>query len=136
MIACPRCRSGLVGSTPSLTRSRRPSASFACSSASLMIWAAPCFRMERASSGCINSARRGCSRKLLTLVQQLAHLLDRERFVLGAQRFLAFALLEERPVAGVLANRCGLAALRRDTRACGRRWCHDQAIVFRRQGPR
>src|SRR5205823_9162583 len=45
--------SGLVGSTPSLTRNGRPSASFWPSSASLMICALPCLRKERASSGCM-----------------------------------------------------------------------------------
>src|SRR3954470_13319623 len=131
IIEWPRCRSGLVGSTPSLTRSGRPRASFARNSASLMICAAPCLRIERASSGCMVRGVSFVAGKLLTLVQQFAHLLDRERFVLGLQRFLAFALPEERPVAGIIAHCSGFAALRRDPGARGDGRRCDYRIGFR-----
>ena len=52
--------SAVVGSTPSLTRRGRPSASFSRSSASLMICAAPFFRNAKASSG---RMIRNCSRR-------------------------------------------------------------------------
>src|SRR3954470_14808963 len=119
IIEWPRCRSGLVGSTPSLTRSGRPRPSFARNSASLMIWAASCLRIERASSGCMVRGVSFVAGKLLTLVQQFPHLLDRERLVLGLERFLAFALPEERPGARGVAHCSGFGALWRDPRARG-----------------
>jgi ribonuclease P protein component len=41
---CPRCKSGEVGSTPSLTRRARPSSSLAFSSVSVINWEPPRFR--------------------------------------------------------------------------------------------
>src|SRR4030095_16594455 len=94
------CRSG--GSTPSLTRSGRPSASFSRSSLSLMICVEPCFNNARASSGCMipsqNSAPVSAGRALLVFVQQLAHLLDRERLVFSVERLLICALVQKGPV--------------------------------------
>src|SRR6266545_5660467 len=91
--------SEVVGSTPSFTRSGRPSASFARSSSSLMICAAPCFKNARASSGCMIDHRIAHrARALLVFVQQLAHLLDRERRILPVERLLTFTLIKERPV--------------------------------------
>src|SRR6266481_7209089 len=94
--------SDVVGSTPSLTRNGRPSASFSRSSPSLMICAEPCFSDARASSGCMiplqNSAPASPGRGLLVFVQQLAHLLDCERLVLSVERLLIFALVQKGPV--------------------------------------
>src|SRR5205814_1855082 len=82
----------VVGSTPSFTRKGRSSASFSRSSLSLMICAEPCFNNARASSGCMirsqNSAPASAGRALLVFVQQLAHLLDRERLVVSVERLL------------------------------------------------
>src|SRR6266581_4108749 len=94
----------LVGSTPSFTRSGRPSASFSHSSFSLMICAAPCFKNARASSGCmINHRIANRAGPLLVFVQQFAHLFDRERFILPCQRLLTFTFVQERPVLCVRA---------------------------------
>src|SRR5260370_11759759 len=94
--------SDVVGSTPSLTRNGRPSASFSRSSPSLMICAEPCFSDARASSGCMiplqNSAPASPGRALLVFVQQLAHLLDRERLVLSVERLLICAFVQKGPV--------------------------------------
>src|SRR5260370_6639436 len=93
--------SDVVGSTPSLTRNGRPSASFSRSSPSLMICAEPSFSDARASSGCMiplqNSAPASPGRALLVFVQQLAHLLDRERLVLSVERLLICAFVQKRP---------------------------------------
>src|SRR4030095_14896487 len=91
--------SEVVGSTPSFTRSGRPSASFARRSSSLMICAAPCSKNARASSGCmINHRIAHPARALLVFIQQLAHLLDRERRILPVERLLTFTLIKEGPV--------------------------------------
>src|SRR4029450_1177034 len=91
--------SELVGSTPSLTRRGRSSASFSRSSSSLVICVAPCFNNARASSGCmINHRIAHRARALLVFVQQLAHLLDCERRILPVKRFLTFTLIKEGPV--------------------------------------
>src|SRR5258705_946127 len=91
--------SEVVGSTPSFTRSGGPSASFASSSSSLMICAAPGFKNARASSGCmINHRIAHGARALLVFIQQLAHLLDRERRILPIKRLLTFTFLKEGPV--------------------------------------
>src|SRR4030095_420387 len=96
--------SEVVGSTPSFTRSGRPSASFSRSSFSLMICAAPCFKKPRASSGCmINHRIANRAGPLLVFVQQLAHLFDCERFILPRQRLLALTFVQERPVLCVRA---------------------------------
>src|SRR4029453_8132971 len=119
--------SEVVGSTPSLTRSGRPSASFARSSSSLMICAAPCFKNARASSGCmVNQRIAHQARALLVLIQQLAHLLDRERRILPVKRLLTFTFVKERPVlrvrtAGDLFVRLrGVAATARRASRIGR----------------
>src|SRR6266576_2052122 len=91
--------SGVVGSTPSFTRSGRPSASFSRSSFSLTICAAPCLKNARASSGCmVNHRIAHQAGALLVFVQQLAHLLDCERRILPVERLLTFTLIKERPV--------------------------------------
>src|SRR5438094_7775379 len=67
-----------------------------------MICAEPCFNNARASSGCMirsqNSAPASRGRALLVFVQQLAHLLDRERLVLSIERLLICALVQKGPV--------------------------------------
>src|SRR5437879_13442143 len=89
--------SEVVGSTPSFTRNGRPSASLLRSSSSLMIWAAPCFKNARASSGCMFKDKIAHpASALLVFVQQFAHLLDRERRILMVGRFLTLALVQER----------------------------------------
>src|SRR5919198_2256848 len=91
--------SEVVGSTPNFTRSGRPSASFWRNSSPLMICAAPVLNSARASSGCMIKHRIAhpvCA--LLVFVQQLAHLVDRERRVLPVERLLAFTLIQKRPV--------------------------------------
>src|SRR5437868_7995979 len=67
---------------------------------------------------------------LLTLVQQFAHLLDRERLVLALKRFLALALVEERPGTRTFADGCRFIAFRRDACTRCRRRC-DHGVVFR-----
>src|SRR5262245_2386589 len=66
-----------------------------------MICAEPCFNRARASSGCMirsqNSAPASAGRALLVFVQQLAHLLDRERLVFSVERLLALAFVQKRP---------------------------------------
>src|SRR5438874_4162265 len=105
--------SEVVGSTPSFIRNGRPSASFSRSSSSLMICAAPCFNNARASSGCMLKHRIAHpARALLVFIQQLAHLLNRERRVLSVERFLTFAFVQERPVLCVRANGNFLPRLR------------------------
>src|SRR5437899_2400450 len=97
--------SEVVGSTPSFIRNGRPSASLSRSSSSLMICAAPCFKNARASSGCMFNHRIAHpASALLVFIQQLTHLLDRERRILSVERFLTLALVQERPVPCVLAN--------------------------------
>src|SRR5450755_4864497 len=109
--------SGLVGSTPSLTRNGRPSASFWRSSASLMICALPCLRRERVSSGCMwENAETGA---LFVLVQQFSHLLDRERRIAVAQRLLALASSEKWAITGERSHRQITAAFRSNARAVG-----------------
>src|SRR5919201_6333710 len=96
--------SEVVGSTPNFTRSGRPSASFWRNSSPLMICAAPVLNSARASSGCMIKHRIAhpvCA--LLVFVQQLAHLVDRERRVLPVERLLAFTLIEKWSVLGVRA---------------------------------
>src|SRR6266436_4410908 len=91
--------SDVVGSTPSFTRNGRPSASLSRSSSSLMICAAPCFKNARASSGCIVNHRIAHPAiALLVFIQQLAHLLDRERRILSVERFLTLTLVQKRPI--------------------------------------
>src|SRR2546421_7715641 len=98
--------SEVVGSTPSFTRNGRPSSSFWRSPSSLMICAAPRFSDASASSTCMVKHRIALlGRALLVFIQQLAHLLDRERRVLPVQRFLTFAFIQKRPVLCVLP--CG-----------------------------
>src|SRR5215472_14343368 len=108
--------SEVVGSTPSLTRNGRPSASFSRSSISLMICAAPRFNNEKASSACMNqpqnTAPASARRALLVLVQQFAHLVDRERRVLLVERLLTFAFVQKRPRPGVRARSDLLSGLR------------------------
>src|SRR6266568_9141506 len=106
--------SEVVGSTPSFTRSGRSSASFSCSSSSLMICAAPCLKTARASSGCIVNHRIAHrAGALLVFVQQLAHLLDRERRILPVERLLTLALIQKRAVPSVRAGGNFLISLRR-----------------------
>src|SRR5437870_2143724 len=110
--------SEVVGSTPSFTRSGRSSASFACSSSSLMICAAPCLKTARASSGRIANHRIAHrAGALLVFVQQLAHLLDRERRILPVERLLTFTLLNEGSVLRVRAARNFFVRLRGIARA-------------------
>src|SRR6266480_7607666 len=91
--------SEVVGSTPSFIRNGRPSDSLSRSSFSLMICAAPFSKNARASSGCmINHRIAHGARALLVFIQQLAHLLDRERRILPIKRLLTFTLLKEGPV--------------------------------------
>ena len=45
-----------------------------------------------------NSAPASAGRALLVFVQQLAHLVDRERRVLSVERLLTLALIQKRPV--------------------------------------
>src|SRR6516225_8543998 len=109
--------SAVVGSTPNLTRNGRPSASFSRSSLSLMICADPCFSSARTSSGCMirsqNSAPASPGRALLVFVQQLAHLLDRERLVFSVERLLALAFVQKRPgTCGIRARGDPFAGLR------------------------
>src|ERR1700693_3023223 len=105
--------SEVVGSTPSFTRNGRPSASLLRSSSSLMIWAAPCFKNARASSACMFKDKIAHpASALLVFVQQLAHLLDRERRILLVERFLTLALVQERPVPCVRADGDFLSGLR------------------------
>src|SRR6266498_941407 len=97
--------SEVVGSTPSFTRNGWPSASLLRSSSSLMIWAAPCFKNARASSGCMFKDKIAHpASALLVFVQQLAHLLDRERRILLVERFLTLALVQERAVLCIRAG--------------------------------
>src|SRR5438552_14360295 len=88
-----------------------------------MICAEPCFNNARASSGCMipsqNSAPVSPGRALLVFVQQLAHLLDRERFVLSIERLLTFALVQKRSVTCIRARGDLFPGLRRVTNAAG-----------------
>src|SRR5207237_4149172 len=68
--------SELVGSTPSLTRSGRPSAIFSRNSDSLIICAAPCFREASASSGCMKNSALGRRRRAIYFCL-IAHALAR-----------------------------------------------------------
>src|SRR5215813_4932784 len=108
--------SEVVGSTPSLTRKGRPSASLSRNSFTLMMCAAPCSNNARASSRCMiqsqNNAPASARRALLVLVQQLANLIDRERRVLLVERLLTFAFVQERPRPGVCARGNLFAGLR------------------------
>src|SRR6516164_1679218 len=100
--------SDVVGSTPSLTRNGRPSASLSRSSLSLMICAEPFFKKARASSGCMirseNNAPVLAGRALLIFVQQFPHLLDRERLIFFVERLLIGALVQKRPVICIRAR--------------------------------
>src|SRR5258707_3520520 len=70
-----------------------------------MICAAPCFKNARASPGCmINHRIAHPASALLVFIQQLAHLLDRERRILSVERFVPLTLVEKRPVPCVRAN--------------------------------
>src|ERR1043166_9520778 len=110
--------SDVVGSTPSFTRNGRPRASLSPSSSSLMICAAPCFMNARASSGCMLTDRIAQPAiALLVFIQQLAHLLDSERFIVPVERFLTFAFVQERPVLCVRANGNFFSRLRSVTNA-------------------
>src|SRR6266487_897177 len=108
--------SDVVGSTPSLIRNGRPSASFPRSSSSLMICSAPCFKSARASSGCMFNHRIAHppqrTSALLVFIQQLAHLLDRERRILPVERLLTLALIQKRAVPSVRAGGNFLISLR------------------------
>src|SRR5512132_2551728 len=70
-----------------------------------MICAEPCFNNARASSGCMirsqNSAPASPGRALLVFVQQLTHLLDRERLVVSFERLLICACVQNVPVTSV-----------------------------------
>src|SRR5437773_3802912 len=68
---------------------------------------------------------------LLTLVQQFAHLFDRERLVLGRERFLALALIQKRATAGVFADGRSprRRVLGRHPSARGRGWGGDHRVV-------
>ena len=115
--------SDVVGSTPSLTRNGRPSASFSRNSPSLMICAEPCFSDARVSSGCMipsqNSAPASPGRALLVFVQQLAHLLDRERLVLSVERLLICAFVQKGPVTSICTRGDLFPGLRGVTNAAG-----------------
>src|SRR6266550_2852978 len=73
-----------------------------------MICAEPCFNNARASSGCMmrsqNSAPASPGRTLLVFVQQLAHLLDRERLVVSVERLLICAFVQKGPVTCIRAR--------------------------------
>ena len=60
-----------------------------------------------------NSAPDSPGRALLVFVQQLAHLLDRERRVFSVERLLAFTLVQKRPVLCVCATGNLFIGLRR-----------------------
>src|SRR5450755_3730609 len=120
--------SGLVGSTPSLTRNGRPSASFWRSSASLMICALPCLRRERFSSGCMwENAETGA---LFVLVQQFSHLLDGERRVASAQRLLALASTEKWAITGERSHGHTTAVFRSNASGVGT-GCNINCVGFR-----
>src|ERR1043166_8050635 len=105
--------SDVVGSTPSFTRNGRPRASLSRISASLMICAVPCFKTARASSGCMITDRIAHPPSaLLVFIQQLAHLLDRERLIMPVERFLTLAFVQEWPVLRVRADRNFFSRLR------------------------
>src|SRR5207253_7504666 len=116
--------SEVVGSTPSFIRNGRPSDSLSRSSFSLMICAAPFSKNARASSGCMFNHRiTHPARALLVFIQQLAHLLDRERRILPVERFLTFALVQERAVFCIRANGNFLVRLRSIAYAAGSLIC-------------
>src|SRR5438552_10566099 len=106
--------SEVVGSTPSFIRNGRPSDSLSRSSFSLMICAAPFFKNASASTGCMFNHRIAHpARALLVFIQQLAHLLDRERRILPVERLLTLALIQKRAVPSVRAGGNFLISLRR-----------------------
>src|SRR6266550_1297048 len=110
--------SEVVGSTPSFIRNGRPSDSLSRSSFSLMICAAPFSKNARASSGCMFNHRIAHpARALLVFIQQLAHLLDRERRILPVERLLTLALINEGSVLRVRAARNFFVRLRGIARA-------------------
>src|ERR1700693_1544004 len=116
--------SEVVGSTPSFTRNGWPRASLSRSSSSLMIWAAPCFKNARASSGCMFKDKIAHpASALLVFVQQLAHLLDRERRILLVERFLTLALVQERAVLCIRADGNFFSRLRSVADAAGALVC-------------
>src|SRR5258705_7667468 len=88
-----------------------------------MICAEPCFNKGRASSGCMipsqNSAPASPGRALLVFVQQLAHLLDRERVVLSVERLLTFAFVQKGAVTCIRTRGDLFPGLRCVTNAAG-----------------
>src|SRR5438477_11930710 len=92
-----------------------------------MICIEPCYDNARASSGWMirshNSAPASAGRALLVFVQQLAHLLDRERLVFSVERLLTFAFVQKGPVTCIRTRGDLFPGLRCVTNAGGRLIC-------------